>query len=203
MPSGSCVVTRWPPRTSLRAPSSASRGTEAEREDEMLDRDELVVERLCSPEGAGGRPGSSAPSGRALCSADGGQRPQARFGLGQDGTGSAPARWSERPRQLLLQQRHDEVVARQLRVTRPAREPCAPATASPDLIVNLLKSISAPSRCSALPCRRLRPVQDHLTPVLPVGLVDLGSERRLEVLHPGAEAAKRPRVAGRARRRPG
>ena len=43
-PSGSCEVTRWPPRTSLQRLEQRVAGDDVEREQQMLDRDVLVAE---------------------------------------------------------------------------------------------------------------------------------------------------------------
>ena len=97
---------------------------ELEREHEMLDRDEVVVElarlrrrRRRAPSGTSRPPAAAALPPETEGSARRRASASARIELG-----SAPARGQQRSRQLLLEERHRQVVARQLRVAGAPRQ---------------------------------------------------------------------------------
>ena len=95
---------------------------DVEREQEVLDRDELVVELPhlvgCAVEHAGeSRRGLRLPAPR-----DGRQLPHACFGLGTQRAGAVARTVDERPRELLVEQRDREVIRRELRIARAPRE---------------------------------------------------------------------------------
>ena len=152
---------------------------EVEREHEVLDRDELVVELARLVEGVVEHLAEGAAClWLRVRARHRGQRPQACLGLGQDRARVGAGALKQRPRQLLLEQRHREVVADQLRVAGAARE----LLRAGDCLAGLDRQLVEVH--GQLSCRRLGSVEDDLAPVLPVGLVDLRPEGRLELLHP-------------------
>ena len=94
-----------------------------EREEQVLDRDELVAERLRLVE----RPVERAPErGRRLrlrsAAGDGGLLPEPRLGLATERIRRPAGTLDERARQLLVEQRDGQVVGGDLGVPGPARE---------------------------------------------------------------------------------
>ena len=98
-------------------------GHELEREDEVLDRDELVIELARLVERVVQRlPERAARLWRGVRAADRRQRPQARLRLGEHGARVGTRPLQQRARKLLLEQRNGEVIACQLRVAGAARQ---------------------------------------------------------------------------------
>ncbi len=96
---------------------------ELERENEMLDRDEVVVELACLLEGIVERFAERCAGLRlGVRAGDRRQRADTHLGLGQDRTRLCAGPLQQRARQLLLEQRRCEVVARELGVPRLPRD---------------------------------------------------------------------------------
>ena len=163
---------------------------ELEREHEVLDRDELVVELARLVEGVVERLAERRrpPAAAAFAPRDGRQRPQARLGLGAHASRVGARALQQRARQLLLEQRHGEVVAGQLGVAQPPRQLLRGGDGLAGLdrqLVEIHRVVSSDAFSVGV-AGGCGPVEDDLAPVLPVGLVDLGAERCLELLHPRA-----------------
>ena len=113
-----------------------------EGEQQVLDRHELVAECVRLVEGlvedAAER---GARAGLRTAAGDGGLLPEARLGLATKGLDRRPRALDERPWQLLVEQRNPQVIGGQLGIAGRRASSCAPATASPLLIVSLSKSI--------------------------------------------------------------
>ncbi len=123
VPSGSCDVTFCPPRTSWRAASSASRGTTSRARSRCsTDANSSPSSRMVSK----ARSRARAERGRGLrlrvAPGDRGLAAEARLGLGPQVGGTVAGPVDERARQLLVEEREQEVVGRQLRVAHAARE---------------------------------------------------------------------------------
>ena len=120
--SGSCVVTRCPPRTCWSAASRASRGTSSSASRRCST--ETYRHRAVFASSRRGREarwiappacGAALPPDRRLLS-------EARLGLGANRAALAARALDERARQLLVEKRDRQVVRGQLGVAQPARE---------------------------------------------------------------------------------
>ena len=207
MPSGSCVVTRWPPRTSFSAPSSASRGTRSSASTRCsTETNSSSSVRASSNASSSAFRKRSARLRLRVRARDGRQRSQARLGFGPDRAGIGARALQQRPRQLLLEQRHGEVVAGQLRVAGAARQLLCAGDGLAGLDRQLVEvHRSSPSgmrsalRCAAAAGGTGRPRAG--TAGGSRGSRDGAWPRAAPSARAGAAA--RPRAAARARRRPG
>ena len=134
---------------------------EVERQHEVLDRDELVVELARLVEGVVEHlPEGSARLRLRVRAGDGRQRSQARLGFCQDRARVGARALEQRPRQLLLEQRHGEVVPGQLRIARTARQLLRAGDGLTGLdrqlveVHGLVSSVNRVQRCVAGGCGR-------------------------------------------------
>ena len=123
MPSGSCDVTRWPPRTSLSAASSCVARDDVEREQQVLGRDVVVLELLRLVVGAVEHLARTRRDDLRLLlrALDRGLRARASPRPARAALGARSGA-RERLRQLLVEQREQQVLGVELRVAAPARQ---------------------------------------------------------------------------------
>ena len=122
-------MTRWPPRTSCSAASSASRGDDLEREQQVLDRDEVVAERPRLVEGLVEHAAERCAGLRLGAAGDRRLLPEAGLGLAAQRLRARAGALDDRPRQLLVEKRDRQVVGRQLGIARAGAQ--APARPRP------------------------------------------------------------------------
>ena len=121
-PSGSCEVTFCPPRTPCERLEQRVARDDVEREQEVLDRDELVAELPHLVERAVEGAGEACGGLRLAAAGHGRQLTEARLGLGAQRVGAVSGAIDERARQLLVEQRDHQVVRRQLGVAGAPRD---------------------------------------------------------------------------------
>ena len=111
-----------PAPDSLERLSSSSRGNDVEREQEVLDRDELVAELAHLIEGA--VEDAAEPRGclRLPAARDGGQLRESRLRLGAKRSRAIAGTVDERPGELLVEERKRQMVRRELGIAGAARK---------------------------------------------------------------------------------
>ena len=123
VPSGSCDVTFWPPRTSWSASSSASRGTTSSASSRCsTDTYSSPSARISSNALSSTREKAARRPRLRRVARDRRQVAQPRLRLGAQLGGAVAGAVDERPRQLLVEERDRQVVGRELGIAAAARE---------------------------------------------------------------------------------